>query len=321
MSFATPAQLRQKGIVGMNARNVRYIARYNQRALYPFVDDKYETKRLAREHQVPAPELYGLLRYQYELKKLEALLKPHDQFVVKPSQGSAGKGILVIVGRKDSGFLKPSGEWVSLHDIRHHISNTLSGLYSLGGRIDKALIESLIQFTDDFDGFSHQGVPDVRVIIFKGFPVMAMMRLSTRASDGKANLHQGAVGVGIDLLSGHALKAVQFNRPITKHPDTGKTLADLRVPHWDELLVLAAKAYEMTGLGYLGADVVIDRDKGPMLLELNARPGLAIQAANGHGLLPLLEKVEALGKSAEQMSASERIAFSKEHLVLRSSSV
>jgi len=309
--FSRPSELHRKGIIGMNARNVSYIARYNKRALYPLVDDKFETKRLAREHAVPAPELYGLVRYQHELKNLAKMLEPHSQFVVKPSQGSAGKGILVIVGREGDSFLKPSGEALSLREIRRHISNTLSGLYSLGGRDDKALIESLIQFTDAFDGFS--GVPDVRVIVFKGFPVMAMMRLSTKVSDGKANLHQGAVGVGIGLADGRALKAVQFNKPILEHPDTGRVLAELVVPQWDELLMLAAKSYEMTGLGYLGADVVVDKNLGPMVLELNARPGLAIQVANGMGLLAILREIEAMGQAADRMQPEERIAFSQNH--------
>ena len=311
MIYAHPSALRNKGIIGMNARNVSYIARHNTRALYPLVDDKYETKRVAREHGVATPELYGLIRYQHQIKNLTEMLEPHEQFVIKPSQGSAGKGILVITGREGDAFLKPSGQAVSLVEIKRHVSNTLSGLYSLGGRDDKALIESLIQFTDSFKGFSYQGVPDIRVIIFKGFPVMARTRLSTKASDGKANLHQGAVGVGISLTDGRALKAVQYNKPILKHPDTGKILCELVVPHWDELLHLASKGYEMTGLGYLGADVVIDKNLGPMVLELNARPGLAIQMANGRGLLPILKEIEAMGKTADQMSPTDRIRFSQ----------
>lgn len=309
MMVSPPSALRRKGIVGMNARNTSYIARYNKRSLYPLVDDKYETKRLAKEYDVPAPELYSLIRFQHQLKGLAEMLKPHSQFVVKPSQGSAGKGILVITGRDGDDFLKPSGERVSLRFIKRHISNTLSGLYSLGGRNDKALIEYAIQFTDSFNDFSYQGVPDVRVILFKGFPVMAMMRLSTQVSDGKANLHQGAVGVGIDLMNGQALKAVQFNRPVLKHPDTGRVLKELVVPHWQDVLILSSKAYEMTGLGYLGADIVIDKELGPMMLELNARPGLAIQAANGMGLLPRLTHLETLGRKGDRMLAEERVAY------------
>ena len=112
--------------------------------------------------------------------------------VIKPAQGSGGKGILVIIKHKDGVYTKPSGVEINKQDVERHITNTMAGLFSLGGKNDVAMVEDLIQFDDVFDGFSYEGVPDVRVIVFKGYPVMAMMRCSTAASDGKANLHQGA---------------------------------------------------------------------------------------------------------------------------------
>lgn len=317
MRIASPQALRKTGIVGMNGRNVSYIARYNDRKLYPAVDDKYQTKVLAIEEGIKVPQLYGVVQYTHQVKKLEEMLAPYKQFVIKPSQGSAGKGILVIVDRQNDAYVKPSGELVTISDIRRHVNNTLSGLYSLGGKNDKALIEYAIQFTDAFDGFSYQGVPDVRVIVFQGYPVMAMMRLSTQVSDGKANLHQGAVGVGIDLVTGRARSAVQFNRTVDHHPDTGRPLNELVVPRWDELLHLAARCYEMTDLGYFVADIVLDRDLGPLILELNARPGLAIQVANKAGLLPRLQRVEqqvALRKSKRRLPPPmERVTFAQEN--------
>ena len=168
-----------------------------------------------------------------------------------------------------------------------------------------------IHFDNVFDGYSFEGVPDTRVIIFKGFPVMSMMRLSTASSDGKANLHQGAVGVGICLRTGRAVRGVQYNQPLRHHPDTNKDLFDLQVPHWLKLLNLAASCYEMSGLGYIGTDMVLDKKRGPMLLELNARPGLSIQIANAAGLLPRLRQIEKLGNV--KMSVEERVAYAMEH--------
>ncbi|MEF1341786.1 sugar-transfer associated ATP-grasp domain-containing protein, partial [Vibrio rotiferianus] len=153
---------------------------------------------------------------------------------------------------------------------------------------------------------------------FKGYPVMAMMRCSTAASDGKANLHQGAVGVGIDIATGKAIRAVQFDQPVTHHPDTGKDLSTLQVPHWERLLELASSAWEMTGLGYMGTDMVLDKEEGPMVLELNARPGLAIQIANGAGLLPRLRHIENLGTPAEYPKPKERVAYAAEQFGVKS---
>ncbi len=310
--LASPRRLRRMGIVGMNRRNFAYIGRHNSRHLFPRVDDVLLTKRLCAEHGIPVPRLLGVCKYQHHVSGLEEFLRDDRQFVIKPARGSGGKGILAITDRAGGDFVKPSGAVVRPGELRAHASNILAGLFSLGGHSDVALIEDLVRLTSDFDGFSVEGVPDVRVIVFEGFPVMAMIRLSTHESDGKANLHQGAVGVGIDIASGRASKAVQHSRPITHHPDTGRALDELEIPHWNDVLELAARAYEVTELGYLGADIVLDRHRGPLLLELNARPGLVIQVANGQGLAPRIDL--AATRVAERLGYRERVAFCRRRL-------
>ncbi|GIX31199.1 MAG: alpha-L-glutamate ligase-like protein [Porticoccaceae bacterium] len=312
--FTTVRRLKERGILGMNARNVAYIARYNPRRFYPLVDDKLKTKEAARRHGIRVPELYGVIRYTGDLAGLPALLEPLEGFAVKPLRGSGGKGIIIISGRTGRDFVKPSGKVVTLADIRHDIANILSGVYSLGGRPDTAVIEQLVRGLPYLLEYSFEGLPDIRVIVFKGFPVMAMMRCPTRRSDGKANLHQGAVGVGIDICSGRAIRAVQKDYLVSRHPDTGREFSDLAVPQWNEILLLAAKCYEMTGLGYLGCDFVVDEQRGPMILELNARPGLAIQIANGIGLRRRLELVERLG--TVELHPEERVALIRERLAV-----
>ena len=306
--IAFASELKKLGILGMNSRNIDYIGRCNDRKLYPLVDDKLKTKQLATKHGLKTPELFGSIDFQGQVKSINSLLPKESGFVIKPAQGSGGKGILVILKHDKETFYKPSGERLNLSDIKRHTSNILSGLYSLGGRDDVAIIEKLIEFDDIFDGFSFEGVPDVRIIIYKGYPVMAMMRLSTSMSDGKANLHQGAVGVGIDIVTGKAISAVQYDRPILKHPDTDKELLTLEVPYWDEILHLACGSYDMTNLGYLGADIVLDKHRGPLLLELNARPGLAIQIANSQGILHRLDMIDEVCTTHKNIQ--ERIDFS-----------
>ena len=39
--------LSSEGVLGLNRRNGDYILRFNPRRLYPLVDDKLQTKRLA----------------------------------------------------------------------------------------------------------------------------------------------------------------------------------------------------------------------------------------------------------------------------------
>ncbi len=294
MKLLSPARLKSLGILGMNARNRDFIGRYNARERFPLVDDKLKTKLLAESFGLATPALRFVIDAQHQVKPVGERLSRLDNFVIKPSKGSGGKGILVITGREGDDFIKSSGARITLEDIRRHLSNTLAGLYSLGGHPDVAIVEDLIKFDERFLGLSHEGVPDIRILVFQGYPVMAMLRLATHASDGKANLHQGAVGVGLDISSGRCLHAVQFNRRVVQHPDTGRELNRIEIPDWRNMLLLASYSHAMTGLGYLGADLVLDKEQGAMLLELNARPGLSIQVANGMGLLPRLRHIEKL---------------------------
>lgn len=301
--LAKPSDLRKAGVLGMNRRNFDIIAPHNDRRLYPLVDDKVQTKTLASQVGISTPALIGIIEHQFEVKNILEIVKDLKEFVIKPAQGSGGKGVLVIFDYDGKTFTTASGRKMSYAEVYQHVSNILSGLYSLGGRYDVALIEELVHFSDIFKQYSYQGVPDVRIIVYKGFPAMAMTRLPTKAAAGRANLHQGAVGVGLDIRTGCALHGVQWNLPITKQPDTGADLMGIKVPYWREHLVIGAKAFEMTGLGYLGADIVLDAYKGPMMLELNARPGLAIQIANGKGLaarLNAIDKTFPQGLTAEQ---------------------
>ena len=309
--FTSPSRLRSAGILSMNSRNLEYISEYNPRRLLPQVDDKLTTKQMAIKAGVDVPELIGVIHYQSEIRTLETMLKSLDEFVIKPAKGSGGKGILVITGRDGDQFVKASGECLTFNDIHRHASNILGGLYSLGGKNDFAMVESLIIADPIFNEYSVEGVPDIRTIVFRGFPVMAMLRLATRASDGKANLHQGAVGVGLDIATGKSLRAVQFDRPVSEHPDTGHNFSTLAVPHWDKILTLSAACHEMTNLGYLGVDLVLDKHLGPLILELNARPGLAIQIANATGIRPRLEKIEQLRR--HNLPIEERVEYSKQH--------
>lgn len=292
--WVTHSFLKKHNILGMNHRNIEYINKYNQRKYYVFVDNKLNTKQRAEKFNIPTPMLQGVIRYQYEISKFEKIIQNLKSFVIKPSKGAVGKGIVVIAKHSNNNYITSSGKNISQDKLKRHLSNILAGLYSLAGSPDVAIIEDMIETEDSLKNLSYEGVPDIRVIVFKGFPVMAMLRLSTKASDGKANLHRGGIGVGLDIKTGTALNAIQYSRCITKHPDTGLDLNDITIPNWKDLLLLAAKCYEMTKLGYIGVDIVIDKNRGPLILEVNARPGLAIQVANGEGLLYRLKKIELL---------------------------
>jgi alpha-L-glutamate ligase-like protein len=291
----------------MNQRNAGYIMRYNPRRLYPLVDNKLITKRLALKSGIAVPALYGVIEIQHQIRELEKMLEGRQQFVIKPAHGSGGNGILVVTGRMNMGFHKAGGELINIDAVGHHVSNILGGMYSLGGVPDMAIIEYCVQFDPFFEHIIYRGVPDIRIIVFRGVPVSAMIRLPTRESDGKANLHQGAIGVGIDIKTGISSAGVHHDRIVDKHPDTGYSITAIEIPHWQQILNTAVQCADTVGLGYLGVDIVMDRELGPLMLELNARPGLNVQLANQMGLLKKLRQVELIDKLPE--CVEERLAL------------
>ena len=307
-------RLRAAGVLGMNRRNLEYLMEVNPRGNYPRVDDKLRTKRLAEQAGIPIPPLYGVISIQRQVRELSSMMAVHTDFVIKPARGSGGKGIVVINGRSQSCYRKLSGELISEIDLRHHVSNILNGMYSLGGNNDSAFIEYRVKPDPLFADISYQGVPDIRIVVYLGVPVMAMLRLPTRRSDGKANLHRGALGAGIDIASGITRHGVRGNRPVSVHPDTGNLISGIQVPYWDELLLTAAQCYELTELGYIGADFVLDSERGPLLLELNARPGLNIQIANARGLRHRLDQVTGALKQppSSGFGPRQRVAFARQ---------
>ncbi len=306
-NFFTP--LSEHGILGMNLRNIEYIARCNPRSVYPLVDDKLATKQLALSHSVAVPELYFVIERYHQVSELDDLLGDREDFALKPSAGSGGDGIIIITGRYRGRYRKASGALVSQAEMEDHITRILGGVYSLGGYPDKAIFEYRVRFATIFDQVSYLGVPDIRIIVFFGIPVMAMVRLPTRMSDGKANLHKGAVGAGIDIGRGRTLCGVWKNQVVDEHPDTGHPVSDIVIPEWDNLLSIASSCYDFTRLGYLGVDIVLDQDRGPLLLEMNARPGLSIQIANRAGLVHRLKLAEQ--EAGNLKTTSEKIAFAK----------
>lgn len=303
--------LREAGVLGLNERNAEFIMRLNPRRFYPRVDDKELTKKLALEAGMPVPELYGVIGSQSAVRRFLEIVADRESFVVKPARGSGGDGIVVIVGRskrKADSFRVANGLLITASEIEHHISNIVGGQYSLSGNPDTALIEYCVKFDPLFTDVSYQGVPDIRVIVYRGYPVMSMVRLPTRNSDGKANLHQGAVGAGIDLSTGQTLKGVLGNDVVDEHPDTGALISGLYIPKWDFILQASARSSEVTGLGYVGVDMVIDKDLGPLILEMNARPGLNIQIANASGLSHRIGRIDEIFDPAANAVQRARIA-------------
>jgi alpha-L-glutamate ligase-like protein len=219
-----------------------------------------------------------------------------SQFALKPSRGMGGEGIIVVKKRDIDGksWITTQRLKVTVDDLKLHTLDILEGAYSMGNIPDVAFIQEYVGRHKVFRKYAFRGTPDIRIIIFNKVPVMAMLRLPTKESGGRANLHQGAIGVGVDIATGITTKAILHGEQIAYKPGTERKLRGIKIPFWTTCLETAVKAQMVSGLGYLGVDIVLHPEKGPMVLELNAQPGLQIQLANMTGLKKRLERVEDL---------------------------
>ncbi len=290
-------------VLGLNRRNLDFIGPYNPFRFRKYANNKLLSKHLLRKNGIPVPKTIAVIRSKEKLNNLDFRALPKSM-VIKPAQGTHGRGILVLFGKskKREGWIGADGNVYTEQDLKEHILNILTGLYSLSGRRDYAFIEERIKVHPTLKPYSYRGIPDIRVIVFNKIPIMAMLRLPTRRSRGTANLHAGAVSVGIDIryglttdgiiLKDTAFWADQYERT-NIHPDYKYLeLSGLKIPYWDKILTYAVKAQKASHLGYVGVDITIDRDRGPLVLEINTRPGLGIQVANGAGLLERLNAVK-----------------------------
>ena len=316
---------RAEHVLGVNARNRTLVRRYNLRRYYPLADDKLRTKELLGMHGVPVPRTLDVFSNLVEAAAAPSRLRALTEFVVKPAGGRAGQGILVLASSAagaagvpetagpdpstvpdgtdptnaaSAGWFDSSGRFWSAADVGRWISNILFGNYA-HGLTDRALIEERLEPLPLLEDAPLFGLPDIRVLTLRGVPVMSMLRLPTQRSRGKANLHQGAIGVGVDLRDGRMVRATCRGELLDSHPDSGATLVGRIVPHWCEVLDIARRAAAALPLGYLGIDVALDKRRGPVILEANVRPGLEIQNANGRGLRQALDELE--GESAAEV--------------------
>lgn len=284
---------RQK-VLGINARNLRFIRPSNKKSASKVALNKLKSKEKLEEEGLPVAKLFGVIKDRKELLAFPWSNLP-DSFVLKPNFGFGGEGVLIVFGRKKNGhWITTGNRELTLMDFMMHASNILDGNFSLHNVSDIAIFEERLTVAPLFKPLTWKGVPDIRVIVYNNVPVMAMVRLPTKSSASKANIHQGGIGLGIDLSTGTTTHAVTGNKLISHHPESNIPLSGIKISGWDELLRIAVQAAGVLKLGYCGVDIALDKKKGPVILEINSHPGLGIQIANLTGLRERLERVKGL---------------------------
>ncbi|MDH5541911.1 MAG: alpha-L-glutamate ligase-like protein [Nitrospinota bacterium] len=277
-----------ENVLGINQRNLDFIYPMNPREHFPIANDKIITKEHLALCNIATPETYCILSRMGEINSLWEKIDMLKEFVIKPAKGKQGGGILVLE-KSDDGWITPSLREYGISEIRKHIADIIFGVYSFG-LWDRALIEYRVHSHQVFLNIFPHGVADIRIILCNNSPIIGMVRIPTVKSNGKANLHQGAIGIGIDMKSGVLTEGYNKDGYYEKHPDSSIALRGIQLPFWDEILKMSVDSSLAVPLKYLGVDIVIDSERGVQVMEINARPGLEIQNVNRKGLRGLMKE-------------------------------
>ena len=278
-------------LLWQNARNLNYIKEYNTKFARKLADSKLKTKEFLSANSIAIPETIQILDKHEELSN-SIFEKLEPPFVVKPNGGFWGKGILVFTKISSTwSYITNDNQSFSEKELLSHFSDILDWFYSLSWNRDKVMIEKKIELDEEIELLWTFGLPDIRIITFNMVPVMAMLRVPTKQSKWKANLHAGACWVWIDIGTWKLTFITSGGKMIKSIPGIWD-VRWLKLPKWDIALALAVKVQQVTKIWYVGCDIVLDKRDWPLILEINIRPGLEVQVANMAPLKDRLEKVE-----------------------------
>lgn len=241
-------------------RNNAIVKQYNDPAYNHIVHNKDEfnahfDKYLKRD--------WALMR---DKEKAIAFLANHEDFMIKPLDGSCGLGIRKL---KASAFESPE----AAYDI----------LWKSDGN---ALLEELIIQHPAVAAIYPGSVNTVRAVtLYKNGRAHVITTCFRMGNNGNHvdNLNNGGMVVPVDEKTGHiSLRAMDKEKKVySVHPSTGNAIQGFTFPDWEKAMDMVCQAaLEITQIGYMGWDIAFTPD-GPILVEGNEYPG--------NGLLQLPE--------------------------------
>jgi hypothetical protein len=346
-------------ILGMNKRNNTYITEFNPKKGIRLANNKIQTKKFLTQRGIPVPQTIAHIKTRQERLYFDFSKITHTTFVIKPNKWSKGSGIFIIKEmrlRKDyqpTQQVQETGEktfwdrfnifnqnfdavydswyeffvgstWISEQNLKEKCLWIFDGSYSSNNKSDTILLEDRLLPGIGFTEFCEYGLADMRVIIFNLVPMIAMLRMPTKESWGKANLAQGGIWLGLDIITWKINSLYRKWKSYTSEfPPEWQHFKGKTIPYRKEIIQYSANAQYFVNIGYLGMDWVITQ-KWPKLLEINARSWLEIQNITGKPLLSIMQKIEDLDittpnkwiEISKSLFSDERISEVKEqHIV------
>src|SRR5256712_734074 len=183
-------------ILTMVVRNRDFVAKYNPTGVMARAG-KDAVRKLLQPYGIPVAQTYLTINRQGEMDSFRDWMSIHNTFAIKPDRGYGGGGILLLQkGGWDGGYYKNIGV-LDVPPLECPFRPPLDGEDHLDGGAWR--LGGLVAQDSSLRKIAPVGLADFRIISFLGYPVMAMMRIPTSSSGGKANLHSGAVAAGVQI--------------------------------------------------------------------------------------------------------------------------
>ena len=186
----------------------------------------------------------------------EEFIKKHHEFMIKPIDGSCGKGIEKV-----------------------HIENFSSTDELFNSLKEKnAVIEELIKQNKMISEINPYAINTLRVVTILKDGQAHILCTYFRIGNGDKfvdNFNSGGMVAPVDKDTGIVIApAIDKNKNLyEKHPVTGSNIKGFKFPFWEEMKEMVSEAARVIPeVGYVGWDVAFS-DEGPLLVEGNDFPG------------------------------------------------
>lgn len=258
-----------------------------QPLLQDVINNKFTTHLVLRSMGVPSSELLGVLSKgavhpfpkedRVDISRFLRELPEHEAVFFKVFAGAEGKNIFAITRTSQTTF--------AVNDVEKSADQTAN---LLRNQRYPFVIEKGLEQHPDTSALYPKSVNTIRVLTmldvdngYEPFIAVAAQRIGSNESAPSDNWARGGLSAQVDIETGRLGRATRLPQEAEKewldeHPDTGSTITDTVVPHWEEakeLILHAAKV--LSFMEYVGWDIVIGPE-GPLVLEANINTGVNV---------------------------------------------
>lgn len=208
-----------------------------------------------------------------EFAEFKDFIARHDEFIVKPDNGTQGKGVKKLSSSEIS-------------DVSEFFEQC---------RQNNILLEEVITQHSDLNKINPFSINSVRINAARSSDDIKLIGACIKCGVGRQisdNFHAGGIAYPVDIESGLIIGPGRNNTDLNEykiHPGTDQLMENFQIPYWNEVLQAVHEGMDLVpSLGYIGWDIAIT-PVGPEIIEGNfSWPGGNIIQFDRVGKYPII---------------------------------